>query len=38
MLSSVDENSERELNPMPETVYFCLYGSAFVVSFTDPNK
>ena len=36
MLLSVNENSERESNPMPQPLF--LFGSAFLVSFTDPNK
>ena len=34
----VNENSERELNYMPQPLYFYLSGSAFLVGFTDPNK
>ena len=38
MLPSVNENSERESNPMPKPQYLYLCGSAFLVRFTDPNK
>ena len=38
MLSSVNENSERQSNPMPQPLYLYLSGSAFLVSFRDPNK
>ena len=38
MLPSGNENSERESNPIPYSVYMYLSGSAFVVSFSDPNK
>ena len=38
MPPSINENSERESNTMPWPLYFCLSGSAFLVSFTDPNK
>ena len=38
MPPSINENSERESNTMPQPLYFCLSGSAFLVSFTDPNK
>ena len=34
----VDENSERESNPMPQPLYMHLSGPAFLVRFTDPNK
>ena len=37
-LPSDDENSERESNLIPKPVYTYLSGSAFLVSFTDPNK
>ena len=37
MLPSLNENSERESNPMPWLVYLYLSGSAFLVSFTDPK-
>ena len=32
------EKSERESNPVPLPLYLYLSGSAFLVSFTDPNK
>ena len=35
---SVNKNPERESNPMPLPVYLYLSRSAFLVSFTDPNK
>ena len=38
MLPSVNENFEQESNLMPEPLYLCLSRSAFLVSFTDPNK
>ena len=38
MLPSVNKNSERESNPMPQPLYLYFPGSAFLVSFTDPNK
>ena len=38
MLPSGNENSERESNPMPQPLYMYLSRSAFVVTFTDPNK
>ena len=38
MLPSVNENSERESNPMPYPLYLYLSESAFLVSFTDSNK
>ena len=38
MLPSGNKNSERKLNQIPYPVYTCLSGSAFLVSFTDPNK
>ena len=38
MLPSVNENYERESNPMPKQLYLHLFTSAFLVSFTDPNK
>ena len=38
MLPSSNENSERESNPMPQPLYLQLSRSAFLVSFTDPNK
>ena len=38
MLPSVNENSERESNPMPYTLHLYLSKSSFLVSFTDPNK
>ena len=37
-LPSVSETSERESNPMPDLLYLFLSRSAFLVSFTDPNK
>ena len=37
-LPSLNENSERETNPLPQPLYLYLYRSAFLVSFTDPNK
>ena len=37
MLPSLNENSERESNPIPWLVYLYLSGSAFLVSFTDPK-
>ena len=36
--SSVNENSEREPNPMSYELYFYLSRSVSVASFTDPNK
>ena len=38
VLPSVNENSERESNPMSWLLQLYLSGSAFLVSFTDPNK
>ena len=38
MLLFVNENSEWELNPMPERLYLCLPWSTFLVIFSDPNK
>ena len=38
MLPSGHENSDRESNPIPQPVYTYLSASAFLVSFTDPNK
>ena len=38
MLPSVNENSERESNPMLRPLYLYLSGSAFLVSFTDSHK
>ena len=38
MLLFVNENSERESNPMPQLQYLCLSRSAFLITFTDPNK
>ena len=38
MVSSGNANSERESNPMPYPLYLYLSRSAFLVSFTDPNK
>ena len=37
-LPSVNENSERESNTMPQSLYLYLSRSAFLVSSTDPNK
>ena len=38
MVASSNENSERESNPMLQLLYLYLCRSAFLVSFTDPNK
>ena len=38
MLPSVNENSERESNPMQWPVYLYLSRLPFLVSFTDPNN
>ena len=38
MLPCANENSKRESNPMLSLLYLYLFGSAFLVSFTDPNK
>ena len=38
MLPSVNENSDRESDPMPYSLCLYLSRSAFIVSFTDPNK
>ena len=38
MLSSVNENPERESNPMLQPIYLYLSESAFLVSFIDSNK
>ena len=38
MLSSVNENPERESNPMLQPIYLYLSESAFLGSFIDPNK
>ena len=38
MLSSDNENSERESSPIPYPLYLNLSGSVFLVSFTAPNK
>ena len=38
MLLSGNENSERESNPIPQPLYLYLIRSAFLVSFTGPNK
>ena len=38
MLLFVNENSERESNPLPWLLYLYLSGSAFLVSFIDPSK
>ena len=38
MLLSGIENSERESNPIPQPLYLYLIRSAFLVSFTGPNK
>ena len=37
-LPSVNENSEQESNPVLYPLYLYLSRSAFLVSFTDPNK
>ena len=37
-LPSVNENSEQESNPILWPVYLYLSRSAFLLSFTDPNK
>ena len=31
-------NDKRESNPMPQQLYLYLSGSAFLVSFADPNR
>ena len=38
MLLSVNKNSEQESHHMSSVLYLYLTGSAFLVSFTDPNK
>ena len=38
MLLFLNKNSKRELNHLPGSLYLYLSGSAFLVSFTDPNK
>ena len=38
VLPSVNENCERESNPMPQSLCLYLSGPAFLVSLTDPNK
>ena len=38
VLPSVNKNSERESNPMSQSLDLYLSGSAFLVSFTNPNK
>ena len=38
MLPSSNENSERELNPIPQPVYKYLSGSAFLAHLRPPNK
>ena len=38
MLPSVNENSERESNPMLKPLYLYSSRSAFLASFTDSNK
>ena len=38
LLPFVNKNSERESNSMSKLAYLYLYESAFLVSFTDPNK
>ena len=38
MLPSDNKNSERKSNPMPYPLYLYLSGSAFLVSYTAPNK
>ena len=37
-LPSVNENPERESNPIPRATYLYLSKSAFLVSFTDLEK
>ena len=36
--TSVNKNSQRKSSPMPWLLYLHLSGSAFSVSFADPNK
>ena len=38
MLPSDNEKSERESNPMPQSVHLYLVRSAWLVCFTDPSK
>ena len=38
MLPSGNENSEHESNPIPQTVYTYLSGSAFLANLAPPNK
>ena len=38
MLLFLNKNSKRELNHLSGSLYLYLSGSAFLVSFTDPNK
>ena len=38
MIIIINENSEWESNSMQKKLYLYLSGSAFLVSFTDPNK
>ena len=38
MLPSVNKDSERVTNPIPELLYFYLSRSAFLVSLIDPNN
>ena len=38
MLSSVNGNSERESNAMPQSLFLYFSRSVFLVSYTDPNK
>ena len=38
MIIIINENSEWEPNSMQKKLYLYLSGSAFLVSFTDPNK
>ena len=38
VVPSGNENSKRESNPVPWPRNLCLSRSAFLVSFTDPNK
>ena len=38
MIIIINENSEWEPNSMQKKLYLYLSGSAFSVSFTDPNK
>ena len=38
MLPSANKNSERESNPILYPLYFYLFGSPFIASFTAANK